>query len=136
VRCVVVASEGTGRTLGGRVSVLRGGRARAVSRTVRSIASGRSGTRVSGWLRGGPWPGSIIWRLTAHRCPGFLGASSAPKRRPPSSVAALSAHSVAASCARSDKCKLWVCSPTSPSARWTLLAGGAEDGLAAAKLGS
>jgi hypothetical protein len=46
---------------------------------VRSIASGRSGTRVSGWLRGGPWPESIIWRLTAHPT-----ASSAPKGRLPS----------------------------------------------------
>jgi hypothetical protein len=52
-----------------------------VSRAVRSIASGPSGTRGSGWLRGGPWPGSIIWRLTAHPT-----ASSAPKRRPPSST--------------------------------------------------
>jgi energy-coupling factor transporter ATP-binding protein EcfA2 len=51
-----------------------------VSRTVRSIASGRSGACVSDWLRGGPWPGSSIWRLTAHPT-----ASSAPKRRPPSS---------------------------------------------------
>ncbi len=66
------------------VSVLRGGGARSVSRTLRSIASGRSGARVSDWLRWARWPGSIIWRLTDHRCPGFLGASSAPKRRPPS----------------------------------------------------
>ncbi len=63
---------------------LEGGGARSVGRTVRSIASGRSGARVSSWLRGGHWPGSVIWRPPDHRCPGFLGASSAPKRRPPS----------------------------------------------------
>ncbi len=33
------------------VSVLKGGGARSVGRTVRSIASGRSGARVSSWLR-------------------------------------------------------------------------------------